>query len=235
MKKFLIFVVVFVVGLSAHAEFSYMVSGVNMKNFWQKNGKTQQKVLEVGTRILNKNKLDKRVVFEIKSRNNINAYASHNNKTVTVYTGILPYLDSDDELAYLLGHEIAHILDFYEGPGKWLSMKFNSKQYEYKADVIGIDLMVKSGYNPIAAIAASNKIMGEWIFDFGIRKSHPKGSKRLMNMYKYIYKKYPWALNSKMIHNVNYQNFTYSARKDIIRFKQKEKYKKLENGKNNSL
>ena len=42
-------------------------------------------------------------------------------------------------------------------------------------------------------------------------------------MYKYIYKKYPWALKSDMVKNVNYQNFTYSSAREIEEFNKIEK------------
>ena len=68
-------------------------------------------------------------------------------------------------------------------------MSFNSKKYEYKADLKSVDYMVKAGYNPIYAITVGNKIFDEPLWDWGIVYSHPKGSKRLLEMYKYIYKK----------------------------------------------
>lgn len=227
MKKNLIILALLCMGLSACADEMDDPYNVDMVNFWQKNGKCYEKVMTVGSRILNKNQLDKRVVFEVKSSKIINAYAAGNNKKVTINTGLFPYFDNDDELAYVLSHEIAHELDFYRGVGTWCQMVFNRKQYEFKADAVGIDLMVKAGYNPVAAITAGNKFLSERLFDFGLMTSHPNGSRRLMAMYEYIYKKYPWALDSQMTHDVNYQNFTYSSEKDIVIFKQKEKRKEL--------
>ncbi len=150
------------------------------------------------------------------------------NKTVTVYYGILPYLDNDDELAALLGHEMCHALDGYGGFFKWADMALNSKEYETKADLVGIDLMVKAGYNPIAAITMANKWQPEDYWDFWVFTTHPKTSKRLMAMYKYIYVKYPWALKTDMVNNVNYENFTYSSHKEITVFLQEEKKRAAE-------
>lgn len=201
---------------------------INMKNFWEKNGRYEQKVLDVGTKIINANKLDKRIPIQMnRNLKTINAVSYFTNKTVVVYYGILPYMDNDDELAYVIGHETAHALDAYGGPFKWVSMTFNSKEYEYKADLIGIDLMVKAGYNPVAAICMANKWMPEDYWDLWIFTTHPKTSKRLMAMYKYIYVKYPWALKSDMIHNVSYENFTYSSEKEINEFQQHEKEREI--------
>lgn len=224
MKKFLVLLFLLMLGSSAHASYYEVFNYTNtsMKNFWEQNGKYEEKVLSVGTRIINANKLEKRVPIQIKnSPGIINASSYLENKTVVIYSGILPYLDNDDELAYVLGHEIAHSIDSYGGYLKWFAMIINTREYEYKADLKGLDLMVKAGYNPIAAITCANKWMPESPMDTFL--SHPVTSKRLIAMYKYIYIKYPWALESDMVKNINYVNFTYSAQKEISAFQQRQK------------
>lgn len=238
MKKVIIILVCLFLfsGVKVFAEIYEFEPNANMENYWEKNGLAEQKVLSVASKIINANKLNKRIPIRVERKLSvINAYSSRMSKSVVIYSGLLQYIDNDDELASVLGHEMAHSLDSYDGPAKWLSMTFNSKQYEYKADLIGVDLMVKAGYNPIAAITLMNKWMGESPYDFGLFTSHPQTSKRLFNMYKYIYKKYPSALESDMIRNVNYQNFTYSAEKDITLFKQIEKEKSIRRESKNSL
>src|SRR5574344_1653141 len=235
MKKFFILFAVILfssLGVLADEVEIVDVSNVNMQNFWEKNGKNEQKITEIGTKILYTNKIDKRVAFQSnRNRKIINATTSLTNKTVTVYYGILPYIDNDDELAYIMSHEIAHALDAYGGPLKWATMAFNSKSYETKADLIGIDLMVKAGYNPIAAITMANKSFPEDYWDIWIFTTHPKTSVRLMDMYKYIYVKYPWALKSEMTNNINYQNFLNSSAKEIKEFLQHEQERKIKQGK----
>lgn len=222
MKKILVVCGILLIGLGASAEFVEVETNVNMDNYWEKNGKEVQKIMYVGAKIINANKLDKRVPFQVKDKKNIiNAGAYLTPKHVIVYSGLLPYIDNDDELAYVLAHETAHTLDAYEGVGRWFAMMFNVRSYEYKADLIGVDLMVKAGYNPIAAITEANKWMPESTFD--LIWGHPKPSRRMFEMYKYIYKKYPWALNTDMVHNINYENFIYSSQKEITQFKQEEK------------
>lgn len=223
MKRFLVVLGLLCIGLRASAEIVEIESNVNMDNFWEKTGRAEQKVTMVGAKIINANKLDKRIPMRVQRNIKVvNAFSNPYDKTITITTGIMLYIDNDDELAYLIGHETAHSIDEYSGLGHWVAMKLNSRQYEYKADLIGIDLMVKAGYNPIAAITLQNRIFGEAPFDIGILTSHPKHSKRMFEAYKYIYKKYPWALESEMTKNVNYVNFTYSAEKDINSFKQNE-------------
>ncbi len=233
MKKFLVVLGLLFIGLQASADvFEYET--ISYKHFWEKNGIYEQKILDVGTKIINTNKLDKRVVLRLKRMTSvINATASPTQKTVTIYTGILPYFDNDDELAYVVSHEIAHCIDFYDGFMKWaFVMAFNRKEYEYKADLIGIDLMVKAGYNPVAALCAANKVLDESYWDNFFFWTHPKGSKRTLAMYKYIYVKYPWAFDTDMVHNVNYENFVNYSQKEINAFKQEKKTRNLKQNEN---
>jgi len=189
MKKFLILLSLML--LTANAVFAdemdvFSYANTNMKNFWQQNGKREQKILEVGTKIINANKLEKRIAIQMIINNNtINAHTDITNKTVSIYSGLLPYLDNDDELAFVIGHEMGHAIDAYDGGFfKWANMKLNSKEYEYNADLIGVDLMAKAGYNPLAAICTANKWMPEDYWDFWVFTSHPKTSSRLLKMYE---------------------------------------------------
>lgn len=200
---------------------------ITMDNFWARNGKYEQKIIDVGSKLLNDNKIDKRIPFQLVRDKEINAYSMSFSKIVYIHQGILPYIDNDDELAYVVGHEISHSLDAYGGIPAWIANEFNSKHYEYKSDLMAVDMMVKSGYNPIAAITCANKFMSEYQWDFGFWFTHPKTSKRLMAMYKYIRVKYSWALNSPMATNIHYVNFKRSMDRDIKEFEQKRLEKEL--------
>ena len=229
MKKFLALISIFFVGLSANADFVTNSSSVNMDNIWNTLGKREQKIIDVGARILNRNKIQSRVVFYLNTSplKSINAYTAYRNKGIYVYPELLNYIENDDELAAVLAHEIAHDIDYYEGWCKSVAMKLNSKYYEYKADEIGIDYMVKAGYNPIAMITIMNKISGEDAYDWKILRSHPKTSKRLMKDYEIIYKTYPQYLSSPMTNNIHYVNWTYTATKDIQKFREEQAKQKI--------
>lgn len=236
MKKFyLVFGCLLCFTLQAQAYIEFDFEPISYKHFWETNGIYEQKVLEVGNKILNTNKINNRIGFVV-ARNIkvVNAYASYLDKSVTISTGILPYCDNDDELAAVIAHEIAHCLDYYEGGiPRWLgAMRFNSKAYETKADLVGIDLMTKAGYNPVAMITMGNKALDESCWDDFIFWGHPKGSKRTLEEYKYIYVKYPWALKTDMVTNINYQNFVNYSQKDINKFIQKQEIKNLKHGEN---
>lgn len=232
MKKFfLILGCLLCIVLKAQAEVvEFEFETISYKHFWENNGIYEQKILDVGNKIININKLNNRIVLRV-NRNPkvINAYASYMDKSVTIFTGILPYFDNDDELAAVVSHEIAHCLDYYEGGiPRWLvAMKFNSKSYETKADLVGIDLMARAGYNPLASITMGTKALDESFWDDFLFWGHPKGSKRTLEDYKYIYVKYPWALKTDMVNNVNFQNFVNYSQKDINKFIQKQELKEL--------
>ena len=227
MKKLLVMLGLLMVGTCSFAEEIMVIRGVNIDNFWRKKGIDQEKVLKVGQKIMIDNKIPERVPLFVSSKKNINAYSNTYDKTVTIYEGMFMYIDNDDELAYVLSHEIAHSVEAYGGIIKYLAMQANSKKYEYKADLNGIDYMVKAGYDPIAAITMGNKFFGEPIWDWGFTYTHPKGSKRLIEMYKYIYVKYPQYLNSPLTKTASYKNFEYAMGKEISSFQQKQKRKHM--------
>lgn len=221
MKKILLTIAMMMITLSANAELILVESPTTMENFWQRNGKTAEKVLTVGRKIVHDNEL-KRVPIVLANQNIKNATSNTFYKTVTIYPGMLLYVKSDDELAFVLGHEIAHSQEAYEGAIKLMAMKFNSKKYEYKSDLRAIDYMVKSGYNPISAIIAGDKIFEEPLWDWGLFATHPKGSKRLMAMYEYIYKKYPQYLNSQLAKSDAFVDFTKQNQKEISSYQQRQ-------------
>lgn len=228
MKKFILLLGVMLIGTCSFAEDVYIIRGVNLGNFWKKKGIDEEKVLTVGQKILIDNKIPKRVPIFVNNNNKVvNASSNMYDKTVNIYSGTFLYIDNDDELAYILSHEIAHSVEAYGGMLKYMAINANSKKYEQKADLNGIDYMVKAGYDPIAAITMGNKIFGEPIWDWGFTYLHPKGSKRLIDMYKYIYVKYPQYLNSPLTQTPSYKNFEYSMSKDIREFQQKQKRRQL--------
>lgn len=185
-----------------------------------KDGQYQKKVMEVGFKVLNANRIEKRIVFRYQNNNAVNAYAFSSNKSVVILRGILPYLDDDAELAGIISHEIAHDLDYYHGFFRRLAMTFDPKKYETKADKKAVDYMIKSGYNPVALIIALNKISGEYK-----GTTHPLTSQRLATIYEYIYAKYPaYLVQNEYKENVYYQNFLLTSKE--AREEIREKYTK---------
>ena len=143
MKKILFLLCVLTIGLSAMAEDVYVIHGVNMDNFWKKKGIDEQKVLNVGQKIMIDNKIPKRVpIFVVNDKKVLNASSNPYDKKVNIYTPLFLYIDNDDELAYILAHEIAHSVEAYGGMVKYIAMQSNSKKYEQKSDLNGIDYIL---------------------------------------------------------------------------------------------
>lgn len=230
MKKFLVMTALILIGTCAFAEDAYLINNVSMENFWKQNGIREEKILTVAEKVLYKNKINKRIPLNIVYKSGANSYSQTFTKVVNIQTGLLPYVQNDDELAYVISHEIAHSVEAYGGLIKLAAMNCNSKKYELKSDLKAIDYMVSAGYNPIAAITLSNRVLPEPLYDWGFTSTHPKGSKRIMEMYKYIYKKYPVYLTSEMTKNMSYKNFEYAMEREIKTFEQKEKNRKVKNG-----
>lgn len=141
----------------------------------------------------------------------INAFCMPGGK-IAFYTGILEQLQlSDDEVAMIMGHEIAHALREHARErigktqatrigagllssllglgqtgdallnmgGQLLTLKF-SREDESEADLVGMELAARAGYNPRAGVSlwqkmatASNGAPPQWL------STHPSGNTRI--------------------------------------------------------
>jgi predicted Zn-dependent protease len=147
----------------------------------------------------------------------INAFCMPGGKIV-FYTGLLDTLKlSDDEVAMVMGHEIAHALreharermakaqmtqlgasllgelvgggrytGAFQAGGNLLALKF-SRDDESEADVAGLDLAARAGFDPRAAVslwqkmtAANSKAPLEFL------STHPAGENRIKEIEKHL-------------------------------------------------
>lgn len=218
MKK--IFVLISILGIlctSAYGATSEIVSGESIK-------KAQLKIDQIGFKLLNYNGIEKRTVFDFDTKNTKNAYSRSTDRQIVVYRGLYNRLESDDEIAAILAHEIAHSIDSYNGIFRGVfyswSYYFAPKKYEYKADKKAVDYMVHAGYNPIALIVVMSKIFPQNRFDW--YSTHPLASRRMMEVYEYIYKKYPeYLANNAYKNNIYYQNFLLTSKENRAKFQKK--------------
>lgn len=96
--------------------------------------------------------------FKIQNEQKFNASAI--DKNILVGENVAQLLNNDNELAYLLSHEMAHILLGHskEEFSKNLSNENTRKKIEIEADILGIHLMHQAGYDPFQASNAEKKL-----------------------------------------------------------------------------
>ena len=196
----------------------------------------QERMNDVGFRILNSNRIEKRLIFMAINRvytRDIWTDVSSVNRTVWVKPTIIPYIDNDDELAAVLSHSIAHGVDTYDGILRGYVSILNywvaPNKYDLKADKLSVDYMVNAGYNPLAIITILNKIGKQYRYD--IFSNHTLISRRMMLIYEYIYTKYPSILvDNEYKDNVYYQNFLLTSRNNRMKL-----LKKIETNSNKKL
>ncbi len=172
----------------------------------------QKKLNNIAYKLIKSNNLPDGISIKVSAEEEANAYANIN-KEIYVYKGMLNYATTDEEIASVIAHEMGHIINGHNAKQtilnslianitgsssekasvgavavQELSSTKLSRKDEFEADLSGVDLMVKAGYNPLAMISVLNKICGNYV---DIISSHPSGEKRLMNIYDYVSYNYP--------------------------------------------
>ena len=183
----------------------------------------QTRMNSVGFRILNSNRIEQRFTFMAVNRVYTRDFwtdVSSVNRTVWVKPVVIPYIDSDDELAAILSHSLAHGVDTYEGALRGYVSILNywvaPNKYDLKADKTSVDYMVNAGYNPLAIITILNKIGKQYRYD--VFSNHTLVSRRMMLIYEYIYTKYPHVLvDNAYKDNLYYQNFLLTSRNNRMK------------------
>lgn len=189
----------------------------------------QTRMNEVGFKILNSNRIEKRFMFMAINRvytRDIWTDVSSVNRIVWIKPTVIPYIDDDNELAAILSHSLAHGIDTYEGALRGYISILNywvaPNKYDLKADKMAVDFMVNAGYNPLALITILNKIGKQYRFD--IFSNHTLASRRMMLIYEYIYTKYPSILvENEYKDNIYYQNFLLTSRNNRMKLLEKVK------------
>lgn len=217
MKRF-IFALFLMLGLGfCQGAFAYQMEVVSNESA----AKVQNQISRIGFRILNANSIDKRMVFYFDSNKTINAYTYPRDRRIVMLRGLYNMLGSEDEVAAVLSHEISHAIDSYDGIFRGyfssLATAMNPKKYEYKSDKRAVDYMVKAGYHPAAMIVMMNKALPQERYDW--YGTHPLTSRRMMEVYAYIYKKYPeYLVNNPFEKDVYYQNFLLNSKNNREKF-----------------
>ncbi len=219
MKKILIIIV------SMLFIFSSKVYAVQEAQIILNDMNIQNRISEIGLKLLNANKIDKRIVFAYtKDDKLIKGEPSLTKRQIVIYKEGLKYVTDDNELAGMLSREICKALESYLGPVRGFvgsaQIKAAPKKYEIFFDKRAVDLMVMAGYNPIGLITYINKSAPQKRYD--IFSSHNLTSKRLAYIYEYIYTKYPIFLKeNEYINTQAYQNFLLTSMENRKKFQDK--------------
>lgn len=218
--------------LFAFALFSMSASAQTVINGQISTDKEAEKVNLIGHKLLDANRIPAKVTFYVSDKEDVNAYANIDNE-IYVYSGLLKLVQTDDELAAVISHEIGHIANKHMQKQTVLgvitqsisskiasiarkpfiskiadgigvlSLLKVSRSSEYEADLTGVDLMIGANYNPLGMISLLNKISQNYI---DIVYSHPSGNKRLENVYDYLSFNYPDRIK-KDYNTDSYKNF----------------------------
>ena len=204
MKKIFYLFFLFLIACSVHAGLA-------------ENNAIQQRIDNVGTRILNFNRIPKRIIFtydEDSKADWLSKYKALKSRQVIVYGEQYQFVQTDDEIAAMLSREIATVIKSYSG--MWggtidaIQVALSSKKFETVADKRAVDYMVNAGYNPLALIVYINKTCPQKRQDVIAR--HNLTSKRLARIYEYVTYKYPEYLkDNEYINNQYYQNFLLNS------------------------
>ena len=190
----------------------------------------QGHISDIGYKILNSNKIQARMIFVYDSNkeSKVHLDSGLTKRQIVVYDKKIQFAQNDDEIAGLLAREICKTAESYSGMGKGVvtsaQIKLAPKKYEIFFDKRAVDFMVTAGYNPLGLITYINKAYPQKRQDKIARTNLT--SKRLANIYEYIYTKYPYFLkNNAYIKNEAYQNFLLNSTEN-----RKELYNKIKSG-----
>lgn len=178
------------------------------------------RINNIGTKILNANKIEKRMVFVYDKNSKLEVLRNTKSLTkrqVVIYKDYYKFVETDDELAAYIAREIPVALRSYDGiAGGWLSsikIKAAPKKFELVFDKFAVDYMVKAGYNPLGLITFINKSCPQKRQD--TFSSNNLTSKRLAQIYEHIYINYPTFLAKNVyIDNEYYQNFLLTSQEN---------------------
>ena len=185
------------------------------------------RVSTVGAQIISKNGLPT-VKYSVVSTDTVNTNIA-TTKTLQVSKTKLNYAGNDNETAAVISQEIGAIVNAAASKKSFISSVSNSvlsnisdeklqnlatltqqislsnmsEKDQMDADITGVDLMIKAGYNPLAMIVILGKMEGS-LRD--ALQMQPANLKRTMNIYDYLSYNYPAKVKAGYACN-EYRNF----------------------------
>ncbi len=183
-----------------------------------KKQEIQTRIDNCGYKILNANKIERRIVFEYDENSAKAKYPkSVKNRTVIFYKDDYQFVSNEDELAGYIAREISLAIRSFDGVGRGflrsLQVCASPKKFEIVADKRAVDYMVRAGYNPIGLITFIQKTSPQARQDFISNKNLT--SKRLATIYEYVLTKYSYYLvHNPYLYSESYQNFLLTSYKN---------------------
>jgi len=170
-------------------------------------------ITEIGNKLAESSEMkEMKFHFRILKEDGPNAFSIPGGYIYVTYD-LFDYIQSDDELAGILAHEIAHIIHNHalkqtrdntkftlltilavlltREPdvgvlGKLTTITFlnqYSREYEEEADLTAIDLLIKTGYNPVGFLTSLERLYVREMFkpevNLGIFQTHPDTENRI--------------------------------------------------------
>lgn len=145
--------------------------------------------------------------FQLIDNDEPNAFAFPNG-SIYVLTGLFKSIGSDDDLAFVLGHEVAHVImrhseksqqfktKISEDP-QWASkVKEFSREHEYESDKYGILYMIRAGYSPLGSVNWFNRMINlgyEYPPLYVPSAEHPNFTQRVVQSFIHIGTYYEYA------------------------------------------
>src|SRR5687768_2474473 len=225
---------------AADKQYDEMMAEAQKKGLLNRNPQQVQRVRAIAQRLIPQTRVFRQDApnwaweVNVLSSKDVNAWAMPGGK-MAVYTGLIERLNvTDDELAAVMGHEIAHALREHAREriarqmstqaastigsiaiqiltgvqldpqlagtvGQAVFVLPNSRENEQEADVIGVELMARAGYDPRAALTLWQK-MGQASGSGGppeFLSTHPSSATRLRELQAYVDKVMPLYLAAK--------------------------------------
>jgi predicted Zn-dependent protease len=225
---------------AADKQYDEMMAEAQKKGLLNRNPQQVQRVRAIAQRLIPQTRVFRQDApgwaweVNVLTSKDINAWAMPGGK-MAVYTGLIERLNAtDDELAAVMGHEIAHALREHAREriarqmstqaastigsiaiqiltgvqldpqiagtvGQAVFVLPNSRENEQEADVIGVELMARAGYDPRAALSLWQK-MGQASGGGGppeFLSTHPSSATRLRDLQAYVDKVMPLYLAAK--------------------------------------
>jgi len=224
----------------ATQEYAQLMAQAQKKGVLNQNPQQVQRVRAVATRLIPQvavfrpDAVKWKWEVNVLTSKDINAWCMPGGK-IAVYTALIERLNiTDDELAAVMGHEIAHALREHarERMGRQMATETattvgavaleiftgvhidpqlagtvsqavfvlpNSRENEQEADIIGVELAARAGYDPRAALTlwqkmaqASSGAPPEWL------STHPSNETRMRELQAYVQKVLPLYEKAKL-------------------------------------